>query len=366
MIKSNRCILHFRDSADLQVWINRMQARKSYKRGIRRSSDSSVPNGNLTVEQLSVVGQKLNRSGLRKHINQFAANYNNSQRIKFRSRYKERAVIIDALAAYSDDLDKLCNLINCGRQGWVVKHKQTGRIDIRTSSCMERICPVCCYHRSVNTTDAIRRTLEQAPASKISFITLTLKHNDDSLVDQLDKLKRSFRRLRQQKMWSENVRYGYGVVECKLDESGGQWHPHLHIIACAEYMPQRDLSKGWLRATGDSSYLHIEGVSDRAKAIDYVTKYAAKGIGIMQFVDHKDRLAEYTSAIAGNRLVIKFGKPPKPVLQAPDPEGEEVDKEYDLICTIDELIEQYYAGDESARTVWQSLFPELDPEMLII
>ena len=71
-------------------------------------------------------------------------------------------------------------------------------------------------------------------------------------------------------VWSYEVKRGKG---------SGSWHPHLHMIALAESMPdQAALSAEWHNITGDSFIVDVRPVSqeDPVSGFIEVFKYAVK------------------------------------------------------------------------------------------
>jgi hypothetical protein len=71
-------------------------------------------------------------------------------------------------------------------------------------------------------------------------------------------------------VWSYEVKRGQG---------SGVWHPHLHMIALAESMPdQQQLADEWHNITGDSFIVDVRPISqeDPASGFIEVFKYAVK------------------------------------------------------------------------------------------
>ena len=78
-------------------------------------------------------------------------------------------------------------------------------------------------------------------------------------------------------VWSYEVKRGAG---------SGKWHPHLHMVVLAEYLPSEDyqegtlgaLSAAWHNITGDSFMVNVKPISQEEPASGFIEvfKYAVK------------------------------------------------------------------------------------------
>ena len=114
-------------------------------------------------------------------------------------------------------------------------------------------------------------------------MTLTVKDGDD-LAERFKHLNKS-----QRELWMRKTR-GRGSVldgvagavwsyEVKRGKNSKSWHPHLHMIALAESMPdQMQLSQEWHNITGDSFIVDVRPISedDPVSGFVEVFKYAVK------------------------------------------------------------------------------------------
>jgi hypothetical protein len=73
-----------------------------------------------------------------------------------------------------------------------------------------------------------------------------------------------------------------------------------------EYLPCQLLKACWLKATGDSDYVHIRDGGSAARAAEYAAKYAGKGIDL-QSVKSIEHLCEAIVAMTGRRSLSTFG-----------------------------------------------------------
>jgi hypothetical protein len=135
------------------------------------------------------------------------------------------------------------------------------------------------------------------------LLTLTVKHNKShSLRVVLDKVNRAFNCLRRRPIYKDNVTGAVKVVEIKWNEENG-WHPHLHLICDAKWIPYEVLRAVWFEITGDSTQVDIRRIKSSAKVARYVTKYLTKSIA-----DWNDReLYEFLQTMRGVRTVSTLG-----------------------------------------------------------
>ena len=91
----------------------------------------------------------------------------------------------------------------------------------------------------------------------VRFLTLTMKHYDLPLRDQIRLLKKNFVKLARRVGWKKYVTGSVNFLHVKYNEKTG-WHVHLHILLTGSYLPQKWLSAEWLKVTGDSVIVHVE------------------------------------------------------------------------------------------------------------
>jgi len=167
--------------------------------------------------------------------------------------------------------------------------------------CKNRFCAVCCSIRF----SKIRRRLngmvekqKSQPNQDIRFLTLTItsEHNIDSMVNRIQK---SFRRLRQRARWKRRVTGGAFVIE--ITRPGGKWHAHIHAIICGSYFPFKSLLDQWMQvSTGRGVYIKKipAGV-----AVNYLNKYMTKP----DYSLSEDDQLEVSHCLKKARLFQPFG-----------------------------------------------------------
>lgn len=149
------------------------------------------------------------------------------------------------------------------------------------------LCPLCAIRRGAKALSAYLQRWEvihaEKPALKPFLITLTVKDGDD-LAERFKHLHKA-----QHELWKRKLR-GRGSAldgvagavwsyEIKRGSGSGSWHPHLHMIALSESMPdQVALAAEWHNITGDSFIVDVRPISqeDPASGFIEVFKYAVK------------------------------------------------------------------------------------------
>jgi len=181
--------------------------------------------------------------------------------------------------------------------------KSDGRVGIVPGFCRDRMCPTCQHHRGREVAARVEHAVGRMNAPR--FLTLTLRHQTESLTAMLDRLYASFRLLRKTDAWKAHVAGGIGTLEVTLSQTDGCWHAHLHLLVDGSFWKHADIKAEWLRVTGDSEIVWVEAVHDRSKASKYVSTYIGKPADVYSWTDPK--VCEYATAMSGRRLVVTFG-----------------------------------------------------------
>ena len=182
------------------------------------------------------------------------------------------------------------------------------------SFCMKHLlCPLCAIRRGAKALGAYLDRFEAIKRSNARLgaflVTLTVKDGPD--------LRERFKHLHasQRELWKRKQR-GRGSVldgvegavwsyEVKRGQGSGLWHPHLHMIALSEVMPDAErLSRDWHEITGDSYIVDVRPISqdDPASGFVEVFKYAVK------FSDQEPADTVHAwETLAGKRLLGSAG-----------------------------------------------------------
>jgi hypothetical protein len=140
---------------------------------------------------------------------------------------------------------------------------------------------------------------------KPKFITLTLKHSNAPLGEQIDGLYKFFSKLRRRPFWKKKIGGGVWFFQVKKSKNDNLWHPHLHILASGLYIAQRDLSRQWAHITHGSTIVDIRAVRNPEKAAEYVARYASAPCD-PSGLDFEAAL-ELIEAMHGRRICGTFG-----------------------------------------------------------
>lgn len=210
------------------------------------------------------------------------------------------------LYRHFDDIEgkhRTVNLQECRRFAWFVVNKTSHKVQVASNACRLRWCPICSKARY----NFIRQETRSYLLSirKPKFLTLTMRHSDIPLSDQIKALYRHFRLFRQHKGLKSRIRGGVWFLQVKRGKNSGQWHPHLHCILDSDYIDKVALSADWQQTTGDSFVVDIRAIKDPGKVSDYVSRYAASPCRMSNF-EESDRY-EIFSVLHGRRLCGVWG-----------------------------------------------------------
>lgn len=149
------------------------------------------------------------------------------------------------------------------------------------------LCPLCAIRRGAKALQAYLPRYEAVraarPALQPFLVTLTVRDGADlrerfqHLMDAQHELWK--RRLRRRGSVLDGVRAAVWSYEVKRGAGSGLWHPHLHMVAMAEQMPdQHQLAAEWQAITGDSFIVDVRAIDqeDPASGFLEVFKYALK------------------------------------------------------------------------------------------
>lgn len=218
---------------------------------------------------------------------------------------------------------------------------------ILANRCHDRFCPTCNRIKSGMLAKRLGKCMD---LDGIRFVTLTLLRSSDSLKKQIDRIYKCYAKLRRWKAWSCTQTASISFLETKFNHKAKQWHTHLHILTQGTFLPQKELSSKWKSITGDSYIVDIRQVKQKAEAINYVTKYAAKGVSMSALGDEEAAL-EAISALSGRRLIISTG-----IWKKIEKQDEIVEKaEWTPVCSLAKLIERAMNKEPEAIEIINSL-----------
>lgn len=206
---------------------------------------------------------------------------------------------------------------NCGANLWLATDGD--ELSLIANHCHSRHCEACARARRAGLVAAVAHQLKTR-RERCRFLTFTLKCQPVPLVDQLDRLLASFRRLRQRQFWKKLVVGGAFFVEIKLGKNSGAWHVHLHVLTEGLWIDQKKLSAEWHAVTGDSFIVDCRAIAEDAKVASYVAKYATKPLS-SEVISQPEKLDECIVSVRGRRLIQCFGTWKGLDFEVPEPPG---------------------------------------------
>lgn len=244
-------------------------------------------------------------------------------------------------------LQKLsARLRQCGRNPWVERCTQTGKVRVVSPACKVRFCPRCARLHARRTKARLSTwagNVATDRTNRLRLVTLTLQSTNADLSHQLTHLYAAYRKLRQRSLWKKATDSAIAILQVTFNRETQQWHPHLHVMQHGRFIDYRKLTDAWRRVTHGSCVVDIREVRNPDKAAEYVARYVSRPLD-----DDPDmspaRLVEYVLATKGRRLLIASGNAP---LIMPEPEPDEHDWQHvDSIAGL--LHRATYLHDERA------------------
>lgn len=267
------------------------------------------------------------------------------QRHRFRGVESERSRWLEIIPKIETTTSTILRHQQCGSQAWVQYSPSRTTRRIISNTCKLRVCPACRRAIQQSLADRLWWAIGEPKKNEWKFVTLTLKHSSAPLDHQLAFLKKSFRKLRQRKLWRTHVQHGWALLELARNEETNTWHPHLHCIVRCNYIPQASLSKAWESITHGSKIVDIRIVKNSKQAAKYVAKYVGKPPD-ESVLTNLELASEYYHAIKGSRLLIGFGRA-RPDLPDKVEDGHPDDWIYE--STLASLLASYEQGDPEAE-----------------
>lgn len=238
---------------------------------------------------------------------------------RFRHHLPLRAAWKTALRQTRTNMTHAPRFENCGQNCWIQYSPARDTYRTVANSCNLRICPICGDRIRRETAEKAAANLDVLDPSDRKLITLTLKSSAAPLVDQVTRLKACFRRLRQRHIWTGNVTAGFAVIEFTFNAKIRHWHPHIHIVCNANYIPHAHLKNHWLSITKTSTIVDIRPCHRGINIAHYLAKYLGKPPALSKFDNEPNRLLEFRTALDRSRMLIRFGKfPEQPDVNPPD------------------------------------------------
>lgn len=242
-----------------------------------------------------------------------------------------RSRVAEAMTRAGTSSSRCIRFERCGSACWVEVAIDGSSARTRGCYCGDRFCLPCATARGCR----IRlKLIELMAEGECKFLTLTRRMDGSGLDDSLQHLRDSFAKLREQKIWTENVSAAAYCIEIKRNAEDTDWHVHLHAILRSRWVDKRDWSAAWFAATGGSFVIDIRPITDAAKGASYIAKYATKGFD-SSVLKRVDLIVEAMRALSGRRLVGTCGD-----WYNADLQGDYLPKiAYKTVCSLEVLID---------------------------
>lgn len=269
--------------------------------------------------------------------------YGDKKRLEHQPRYGF------ALSMYRwvDTLDSKnfsTRLENCRMQAVFYRHDQTGEVKVRSHHCGLRWCPMCAASRQAWIATETERWFLTVADPRL--VTLTVKHTDAPLAFQTQQLYNHFRKFRRRKFFTDHCRGGVWFFHIKKSQTDHRWHPHLHMLIDSDFLEHKQISKLWLKITGDSKIVHIKAVTNPTNSVKHAARYAAEPCDLSSHSDI-DGLEVYY-ALAGKRICGSWGTARKISFRPKPP----VDSDkWSRVGTYD-MVRELKDSDETAKAIW--------------
>jgi len=184
------------------------------------------------------------------------------------------------------------------------------------------------------------------------MLTLTLKHREKPLGQQITRIWRCFATMRREGCWKRHVHGFVAFLEVKHSRRTRCWHVHLHVIAEGTYFPHSTLRDDWHAATGDSQIVDIQMKGTAASMAAYGAKYASKPVNAGD-METAEIHAEAIAGIGRRRLWLIGGtwKGKLDLLEKGEDPGD-----WEYIGPANALFEEFAAGDENAVRIVTELY----------
>ena len=191
----------------------------------------------------------------------------------------------------------------CRSYAYFIRNCRTGEVRVASRRCGLRWCPLCARSLRYYVQHRCREWLQSQ--KKVRFFTLTLRHSVQPLDFQIDRLFKSWRRLKLIPAFQKRFSGGIWFLQITKSENDGLWHPHLHCLCTGRFLSQKELSDLWLAVTGDSSIVDVRLVRDLDEAADYVARYVSQPVRLSSLSDNEQ--LEVALCLHGRRLFGTWG-----------------------------------------------------------
>ena len=266
-----------------------------------------------------------------------------------RRRFEPRFSTAKLLYSMVDDLDFKnfsSRLSDCRSGAFFVRHEETGEIQVRSHHCGLRWCPMCAASRQAWIASECERWFIQVDQPRL--VTLTMRHTNAPLADQVNELYDHFRKFRRRKFFADRTKGGVWFFHIKKSQSDHKWHPHLHMLIDSDFLEHKLIRKLWLKITGDSDIVHIKAVTNPTNSVKHAARYSAEpcDLSTLALVDG----LELYYSLNGRRLAGSWGSA-RSISFRPKPPADK--KKWHNIGSYD-MVRKLKDSDDNASKIWKA------------
>ena len=146
---------------------------------------------------------------------------------------------------------------SCSRRHFALFPRNDQAPILIASRCCSRLCPTCSRKMSGDYFSRAAETIEASlryglAGTNPAWLTLTIRNPPFGALDEA--LRATLKAWRQFRLspnrrdpspWQERVRGYIWALEVTINTRARSWHPHIHVLADTEFMPQNALQARW-------------------------------------------------------------------------------------------------------------------------
>ena len=242
-------------------------------------------------------------------------------------------------------------LSDCRSRAWFIRNSETGKVRVAAKQCRLRWCYHCSEARQQFITAAVLPWLERAHNPLL--LTVTMKHRDKPLSEQIDFLYKSFTKLRNRLYIKEKCRGGVWFFQVTYNQKIKQWHPHIHALIDSKYLRHDWLTETWYKITRCSQIVHIRAIHDREKTLSHNARYAARPSALIKIPE--ELWPDMYEAFDGRRICGSWGTAKAISLRPVKPE----DASKWVSIGGFRLVSECVKSDDNASAIWRAWLMDL-------
>lgn len=237
-------------------------------------------------------------------------------------------------------------LAECRSRAWFIRNSETGKVRVAAKQCRLRWCYHCSEARQQFITAAVFPWLDRLWEPKL--LTLTMKHRDKPLSEQIDFLYKAFTKLRNRLYIKERCKGGVWFFQVTYNQKTQQWHPHIHALIDSKYLRHDWLTETWYKITKCSQIVHIRAIHNPEKTLSHNARYAARPSALIKIPE--ELWPDMFEAFNGRRICGSWGNAKEISLRPKKPEDASKWKSIGGFHVVARCVK----FDECAHAIWKA------------